>query len=76
MSLDQNPLLDVRNLDVSYGRGAKRRQILDGVSFRIAPGEALGLIGETGSGKSTVARAILGLVETDGGEILVEDHWR
>lgn len=74
MSLDQNPLLDVRNLDVSYGRGAKRRQILDGVSFRIAPGEALGLIGETGSGKSTVARAILGLVETDGGEILVEDH--
>lgn len=74
MSLDQNPLLDVRNLDVSYGRGAKRRQILDGVSFRIAPGEALGLIGETGSGKSTVARAILGLVETDRGEILVEDH--
>jgi len=74
MSLDQNPLLDVRNLDVSYGHGAKRRQILDGVSFRIAPGEALGLIGETGSGKSTVARAILGLVETDRGEILVEDH--
>ncbi|WP_415394312.1 ABC transporter ATP-binding protein (plasmid) [Rhodococcus globerulus] len=74
MSLDPTPLLDVRNLDVSYGRGAKRRQILDDVSFRIAPGEALGLIGETGSGKSTIARAVLGLVETDGGEIHVDNH--
>ncbi|KAB2582568.1 dipeptide/oligopeptide/nickel ABC transporter ATP-binding protein [Rhodococcus erythropolis] len=80
MSLDphvssgQAPLLDVRNLDVSYGRGTKRRHILDDVSFRIAPGEALGLIGETGSGKSTIARAVLGLVETDGGEIHVDGH--
>ncbi|ROZ52948.1 ABC transporter ATP-binding protein [Rhodococcus sp. WS1] len=74
MSLDPKPLLDVRNLDVSYGRGAKRRQILDDVSFRIAPGEALGLIGETGSGKSTIARAVLGLIETEGGKIHVDDH--
>jgi peptide/nickel transport system ATP-binding protein len=42
---------------------------LDEVSFRIAEGESVGLVGETGSGKTTVARAILGLVTPDAGSI-------
>lgn len=62
MPADTTPRLDVRNLDVFYGRGTHRRQVLHDVSFRLAPGEALGLIGETGSGKSTIARAALGLI--------------
>ncbi|WP_283134120.1 dipeptide ABC transporter ATP-binding protein [Rhizohabitans arisaemae] len=42
---------------------------LDGVSFRIREGESLGLLGESGSGKSTIARILLGLETADSGEI-------
>jgi ABC-type glutathione transport system ATPase component len=73
MSDDSKPLLEVKNLDVAYGRGSHRTQVLHNVSVTIAPGEALGLIGETGSGKSTIARAVLGLVEIDGGKIRIGD---
>lgn len=71
MSSDRTPLLDVRRLGVSYGRGNRRRQVLHDVGFTIAPGEALGLVGETGSGKSTIARAVLGLADVDSGEIRI-----
>ncbi len=43
---------------------------VEDVSFSIAPGEAFGLVGESGCGKSTVARALLRLVEPDGGRVL------
>jgi ABC-type glutathione transport system ATPase component len=44
-----------------------------GVSFTIAPGEILGLIGESGSGKTTVARAIMGLARSSAGSVRFED---
>lgn len=53
------PLLDVRNLTVSYGDAAPS---VCGVSLTVEPGEIVGLIGESGSGKSTVAMAALGLL--------------
>ena len=69
-------LLDVRNLDVRFG--ARRRsegvQAVRGVSFTIAPGEVLGLIGESGSGKTTVARAVMGLVRSATGSVRFEDR--
>jgi peptide/nickel transport system ATP-binding protein len=67
MSESATPALRVSALNVHFGRGRARKQILDDVGFEIGTGEAVGLIGETGSGKSTIARAILGLVRPDAG---------
>jgi len=46
---------------------------VDGVDLRVAPGETVALIGESGSGKSTVARCIARLVEPTSGQVLLED---
>ena len=64
-------VLEIRDLEVHYGHGRRRRQALRGVSLDVASGETLGLIGETGSGKSTVARAALGLVPASGGRVRI-----
>ena len=61
------PALEVTSLTVDFGRARARKRILDGVDFRVGAGEAVGLIGETGSGKTTIARAVLGLVGTAAG---------
>jgi len=60
----------VSGLTKSYRRNAARPAI-DGVSFSIGEGEALGLVGGTGSGKSTIARCMMGLATADSGEIVV-----
>jgi len=72
-------LLDVRDLKVSFpvaggllGRPKAWIHAVDGVSLSLKPGETLGLVGESGCGKSTTARAILRLVEPDSGSILVD----
>jgi len=54
------PLLEVDDLTVRFGRSG--RHAVGGVSFRVAPGERLGLIGESGCGKSATALAIMGLL--------------
>jgi ABC-type glutathione transport system ATPase component len=54
-------LLSLRGLVVSWrGADGRANRVVDGVSFDLAPGETLGIAGESGSGKSTVARALLG----------------
>jgi len=72
-------LLDVRKLTVHYpvrkgifGRVTGQVHAADEVSFRIAEGETLGLVGESGCGKSSTAKAILKLVDPTSGEI----DWR
>ena len=55
--------LDIRDLGVSFGEGAQAVRAAQGVGFSVPRGGAFGLIGESGSGKSTVLRAIAGLNE-------------
>ena len=66
------PLLEARNLrktfPVSGGAGA-RRVAVDGVSLRLEPGETLAIVGESGCGKTTLARMLMRLIEPDSGEI-------
>lgn len=54
------PLVEVRDLGVAFGR--HHRQVLHGVSFTIAAGQRVGLIGESGSGKTVTALALMGLL--------------
>ncbi|MFB6673629.1 ABC transporter ATP-binding protein [Streptomyces sp. NPDC056390] len=71
-------VLEVEGVSVSYGhrggtRGAARRtRVLADVDLTVRAGEIVGVIGETGSGKTTLARATVGLVETDSGRIRFE----
>ena len=74
------PLVRVRNLTIHYllfkgfvqrllGRRRRVVHAVDGVSFDVWPGEVFGLVGESGCGKTTMGRALLGLTPTTDGEI-------
>ena len=76
MSTLNTPTLELRNLEVSYTVRGIDRQVLRDVSFSIAPGEAYGLVGESGCGKSTAAFAAMRYLPRNGkitaGSILFE----
>ncbi|MBL8335375.1 MAG: ABC transporter ATP-binding protein, partial [Rhodoferax sp.] len=74
--MDTPPLLRVRDLAKRFpiragllSRVREQVHAVDGVSLDIAPGETLGLVGESGCGKSTTGRCILRLIEPSAGEI-------
>jgi oligopeptide/dipeptide ABC transporter ATP-binding protein len=73
------PLLEVRDLKKHFpvhkgifSRVAGQVRAVDGISFHIGHGETLGLVGESGCGKSTAGRTLLRLLEPTGGQILVQ----
>jgi len=71
------PVLDVRNLEVTYYTDAGRAKALDDVSFQLNAGEKLGMVGESGSGKSTLALAMMRMIKPpgriEGGRVFVGD---
>ena len=76
-TLDEN-FVEVTDLGVTFDTGTgfleKRAEIVavDGVSFRIARGRTLGLVGGTGSGKSTVAHVIMGMTPPTKGSVIID----
>ena len=75
----QTPLVDVRNLKQYFNINVgmfKRKPLkaVDDVSFSIRRGETLGLVGESGCGKTTVGRTILHLYKPTGGEVVYDGH--
>ena len=62
-------LLSVRGLRVDFATDRGPAQVLDGISLDIAPGEVVGLVGESGCGKTTLARAILGILPENAARI-------
>jgi peptide/nickel transport system ATP-binding protein len=72
------PLLQVQNLRVEFPTRRGTLLALDDVSFDIAPGEILGVVGESGAGKSLTGAAIIGLLEPPGriaaGQVRLEGH--
>ncbi len=74
----QKPLLEVEKLQVGFGQRGMFGQTkhyfmaVNGVSFQVYPGETLGLVGESGCGKTTLGRTLLRLIEPLGGQISFE----
>ena len=73
----QKPILEVKNLKTYFpmkknffGKVTEYVKAVDDVSFDVYPGETLGLVGESGCGKTTTGRTILRLVEATGGEVI------
>src|SRR6202171_2534742 len=73
-----DPLIAVREVRKSYRRSlgafsregdGQRSMAVDGVSFSVEPGETFAIVGESGCGKTTLARMLLRLIEPDSGEI-------
>ncbi len=77
--IEQNsqPLISVRNLEISFDVHGSTIEAVKGVSFDIHPGSSVALVGESGSGKSVIARSIMGLLSKNGrvnrGQILLRN---
>ncbi|HES8233292.1 TPA: ABC transporter ATP-binding protein [Streptococcus pyogenes] len=65
-------LVEVKDLEISFGEGKKKFVAVKNTNFFIKKGETFSLVGESGSGKTTIGRAIIGLNDTSSGQILYD----
>ena len=72
MMYNNRPLLEIRDLKVTFPHGKNAVTAVDSISFSVDRGTTLGIVGESGSGKSTVARAVMQLITPNSGEILFD----
>lgn len=66
---DKEVLVEVKNLNITFGKGKNKFVAINNVSFDIYKGETFGLVGESGSGKTTIGRAIMRINEVTDGQI-------
>lgn len=66
--------IEFRDVDFAYRTADNGHQVLDGVSFRVEPGQKLALVGRTGTGKTTLAMLLPRLFDVTRGQILLDDR--
>lgn len=64
------PILEVKHISTSYKEGKQKQKVLEDVNFTLYENEILGLVGESGCGKTTLSKAILGFIKPEEGEII------
>ena len=64
-------LVEIKDLEISFGEGSKKFVAVKNANFFINKGETFSLVGESGSGKTTIGRAIIGLNDTSNGDIIL-----
>ena len=74
--LDPNrePLIEVKNMQVTFGTGRKKFVAVDDVNFTIYKGETFALVGESGSGKTTIGRALVRINPSTAGEVYLKGN--
>ena len=68
-----NPILEIKDLNYIYSVGTPfEHKALDNISFSVYPGEFIGIIGHTGSGKSTLMQQLNGLLKPTSGQMFLD----
>ncbi len=63
-------MIEVKNVSKSFGK----QQVVDDISISFNAGEVVGLIGPSGTGKTTLIQCILGMEKIDGGQVTIQEH--
>jgi ABC-2 type transport system ATP-binding protein len=71
MRMASQPVLEIADLAVEYGRGRGKVRAVDGINLRVEPGECVGFIGPNGAGKSSTIKTIMGFIYPASGSVRV-----